>query len=189
MERWLSSNRGCRSSVSACQALGPASQMLGLPAVHQRWLQISCHCPRGGRVYFSIPFNLGPHGKATWRSHKESEEEALGPGGKQVRKRKRQDPGQTSQRSCRLLARLPHACPSAEGGSPADTTTATDELSVGPGEVPTHERKQLCLRQWATHTAGSVPSKRRGWPRAGPGCSRKGKARGAETTAGSNGGM
>ena len=75
------------------------------------------------------------------------------------------------------LAQRPHARPSTEGGSPADTATATDELSAGPGEAPPHERKQLCLRQ-RRHTADSVPIPRRGWPRAAR-PHRKGKGRGA----------
>lgn len=74
VERRLRSNRGCRSSVSACQALGPASQTLGLPAVRLRWLQISPLSP-GRRSFLLHPRESG----ARWKGHRQSEEEALGP--------------------------------------------------------------------------------------------------------------
>ena len=101
-----------------------------------------------------------------------------------MRNGKRQDPGQTSRRSCSPLAQLPYARPSAEGGSPADTTTDTEtSWPWGLAKSAPHERKQLCLRQQALS-----PSREAwGWLRGGPGCHRRGKVRGAKVMAGSNG--
>ena len=65
--------------------------------------------------------------------------------------------------------------------TPPQTETSRPK---GLAKSAPHERKQLCLRQQALS-----PSREAwGWPRAGPGCRRKGKGRGAEVMAGSNGG-
>lgn len=178
MERRLSSSRGCRSSVPACRAPGPAPQMLDLP-----------QCVRGG-----CKFPATVHGEAEFTSpspsiwgHMErppggavrrARKRRWGQGESQVRNRKRQDPGQTRRRSCGPLARRPYARPSAEGGSPTDTTTDTEtSCPWGLAKSAPHERKQLCLRQQA------LSPSREAW-----GCHRKGKERGAEVMAGSDGG-
>lgn len=178
MERRLSSSRGCRSSVPACRAPGPAPQMLDLP-----------QCVRGG-----CKFPATVHGEAEFTSpspsiwghmerppggaERRARKRRWGQGETQVRNRKRQDPGQTRRRSCGPLARRPYARPSAEGGSPADTTTDMEtSCPWGLAKSAPHERKQLCLWQQA------LSPSREAW-----GCHRKGKERGAEVTAGSDGG-
>lgn len=104
-----------------------------------------------------------------------------------MRKRKCQDPGQTSQRSCGLLAQRPHARPSTEGGSKPRRHHHGHRRAVrGAWRSPTPRKGAAMPAAAETHTAGPVPVPRRGWPRAAR-PPWKGKVRGAEPAQGQMG--